>query len=198
VVPLRIRASRPTFRKSYSKKEVVLPDVNTIYVVVFRGDIRFSVSKGYGFSYFGEDWCGYHTGFYLIGDRVSFYKVIVVGDASTSPNPMSCMQFTNNADTVNKNAGADSLVSVYAHEIAEVITNPLVGSMQPNYTHAWTFKNGSRPRECGGYDICEVGDPCNFNFGTDNNSNMLVGKKRFLIQGTWQKGFGCTIYKIKK
>jgi len=98
VVPLRIRASRPTFRKSYSKKEVVLPDVNTIYVVVFRGDIRFSVSKGYGFSYFGEDWCGYHTGFYLIGDpSESFYKVIVVGDASRLPDPLQCMEFKENS-----------------------------------------------------------------------------------------------------
>jgi len=82
-----------------------------------------------------------------------------------------------------------------------VITNPLVGSKKPGYKQGWTFGKLRPPDVCWNSSaLCEVADACDYIFRTTdkNNSNMLVGKKRFLVQATWQQGFGCTIYKIKK
>ena len=44
----------------------------------------------------------------------------------------------------------------------------------------------------------EVGSACYGHFGPDfdlsrNNSNIVVGGKKFLVQEIWQRGVGCTL-----
>eukprot|EP01037_Dinobryon_pediforme_P029489 gene29489-33142_t len=95
-------------------------DPNGIYTVIFRGDFNYA-----GWMTF---WCGYHDSFvHASGDKIRF---IVIGDPSTNENnlmnsPDMASQPCSAAPppTVNGNFGADSMVNVLAHELAETITN---------------------------------------------------------------------------
>ena len=77
----------------------------------------------------------------------------------------------------NKNMGGDSIVNIYAHELAEMYTNPNL--------FTWYFNNE---------DQHEVADACGWSFGTyTGNSNVVVAKKKFLIQELWIPGRGCAL-----
>eukprot|EP00597_Dinobryon_sp_UTEXLB2267_P000413 CAMPEP_0170076644 /NCGR_PEP_ID=MMETSP0019_2-20121128/13612_1 /TAXON_ID=98059 /ORGANISM="Dinobryon sp., Strain UTEXLB2267" /LENGTH=535 /DNA_ID=CAMNT_0010288481 /DNA_START=218 /DNA_END=1825 /DNA_ORIENTATION=+ len=176
---------------------VLVPDVNAIYMVIFRGDFSYSINLGNPPqpSSWNTNWCGYHTGFYLTGGSRAYYKFAVMGDTSTAPYPENCAAFADNT-TINHNIGGDSLVNIYTHELAEIITNPTVSLKTPS----WVFD--SSLSVCHGDSPCENADVCSWNFGSaiDNDdtlrSNTVVGSKKFLVQEIWQPGYGCALKKM--
>jgi len=152
-------------------------DDNGIYAVIFRGDF---IVDG-----FLTDWCGFH-GVYEVPKTNTTLKYFVVGDPETATNGLgyNCEQITNH--TINNSIGGDSMANVYAHEVAETITNSNQG---------WYFDPSSScpPISCAGL---ENEDLCNWNFKLENNqqkSNMLIGGKPYLIQSFWRRGFGCVL-----
>lgn len=139
-------------------------DPNGLYVVMFRGDFKFS-----GWAEL-EGWCGFHRSIRISNGVTLAYAA--VGDPSTAPaaTKYNCMALTTR--TANNNLAADSMVSTYAHEIADSLTNTF---------DAWFFANGY-----------EIADQCQWSFGTTTNWNIKVGKRVFLVQQIWMPGFGCT------
>jgi hypothetical protein len=141
-------------------------DENGIYNVIFRGE----------FTYSGwlSQWCGFHSVFATTDGHL--LKYTVQGDPSTATASQdSCKGIATS--TVNGNTGADSLVSILAHEIAETVTD---------YNDAWND------------NLFEIGDKCVWEFLLGNkfntsNSNVLVGNKRFLLQGLHRVSYGCVL-----
>ena len=174
----------PTWRKKITnttdiKKAVVSnifdagvlePDPNTIYAVIFRGDFSVSTSSSAAWL---QDWCGFRTGVFL--ESGHFYPMFVVGDLS-SVDPE--FQFYCGADSPypNGNLAADSLANAYAHEVIEVITNPLL-SLSPG----WTFNPGP-DRYTSQWGI---GDECAWLFPSGYSQ---VGAKNYTLQKIWQPG----------
>lgn len=164
---------------------VLIPDSNAIYMIMFRGDFSFATKPNYAW---GQQWCGYHTGFYLGSSRL-FYKYAVMGDTSTAAVPGNCAEITNRP-TVNKNLGGDSLVNIYGHELTEVISNPTASAT----SNSWLFDPSFNL--CDRIAPCENADVCSWNFGVDTSSqvsNVVVGKKQFLVQQFWQPGIALRI-----
>jgi hypothetical protein len=143
-------------------------DTNGIYAIIYRGD----------FNVLGwlTSWCGYHTYFRLSTGEL--LKYFIVGDPATAPGytGQSCEGFIY-GPTANGNLGADSLLNVYAHEVVEMVSDPIFD--------AWYFTSGA-----------ENADVCNYDFGLySGNSNTIVGNKPFLIQRNWLIGYGCRMLK---
>ena len=79
--------------------------------------------------------------------------------------------------TVNGNFGADSIASVYAHELVETVTD---------WASAWFFDSTG----------LENADQCAWQFGINlatQNWNYRVKDKNFLIQLNWAIGKGCIL-----
>jgi hypothetical protein len=141
-------------------------DANGIYAFIFRGNIS---SPG-----FLSSFCGYHSAFYYNG--VTLLKYFMVGDPSSTKSK-SCSAIRSGS---NNNPGADSVVSTYAHEVTEAVTD---------YNGAWYW------RTAGTYNGYENADLCAWKFGTllpgSNNANIIVGSKKFLVQQNWLPHYGC-------
>jgi len=147
-------------------------DSNGVYTLFFRGDITATWTTN-TLLYWLVDFCGYHGAFRITNGPI--IKFMVIGDPSYASNGYQCEEIisTDPGGTANNNLGADSMVSVYAHEIAETITN---------YNFAWYFNSNGN----------ENGDACFWDFGAyTGNSNMVAGTKRFLVQQMWVPTKGC-------
>ena len=173
----------PTWRRNSTtvadiKKDVIKyifnsgilnPDPNTIYAVIFRGD--FSVSNNAG--KWLDNWCGVHSGFFLEDDN-NFYPIFMVGDMSSVDAER---QFPCSVDLPPPNGiAADSVANTYAHEVAEVITDPKL-----SLDYGWTFDPGpdriSSP--------WENADECAWIF---TKSFVHLGAKNYSLQKNWQPG----------
>jgi len=139
---------------------------NALYTVIFRGDLKIQgwLTK----------WCGYHASFTL-PNTTNVVAYSIIGDPSTNLDPnlfANCVGW--GPPTANGNLGADSMISVYAHEVAEALTG--------TYS-AWQMDNGD-----------ENADACKWDFGPiPAQSNMKIGNRSVLVQQLWKPGFGCTM-----
>jgi hypothetical protein len=133
---------------------------NTIFAIIFRGDFSVSSNKNQWL----VDWCGVHA-FYKT------YPMLLVGDLSSVQEDR---RFDCSVDGPypNGNIAADSVTSVYAHEVADVITDPQPG-------RGWTF-NPAPDRPAGPW---EIGDECAW-----VQQLCKVGDKTFSLQSLWQPG----------
>ena len=152
-------------------------DVNGIYNVFFRGDF---IYNNWLKDPDSGGWCGFHSNFALTDGRVLKYTVI--GDPSSGPSESQAYcEVIAGAPTVNGNIGADSMVNILAHEIAEVVTND---------DKAWNDESLDGDGENG--DICgwdfQLGENPNY-----TNWNIVVGQKKFLVQSMYQVDYGCVI-----
>jgi hypothetical protein len=153
-------------------------DPSAIYTLIFRGDTSYPGWAGTGGSQ--AQWCGYHGSFIYQPNNVKIF-FSVMGDTGTAPFPGSCQAIKSN--TVNGNVGADSLVSVYAHEVVEAASNG---------NGAWSYT-------CYGciFEGYENGDMCAWNFGTllpgSSNANVIIGGMNWLIQQNFVPNVGCKL-----
>eukprot|EP01036_Dinobryon_divergens_P027006 gene27006-35712_t len=140
---------------------IVTPDPTTILAVMFRGDFRVSSGSGSWL----VDWCGVHTGLRLKSDD-SYYPIFMAGDLS-SVSPINQFNCSLDAPFPNNNVAADSLANTYVHEVAEIITDPVL-------FEGWVFN----------YDNLECADLCNWS--APNVGLSKVGEKNFSLQSNWQ------------
>ena len=124
-------------------------DANAIYLVLTSSEIKVSG--------FGTQFCGWHS-----YNSTSNAKYSFVGDPA---NTSGCL-----AQSVGPNlAGADSMLSVIAHELEETVTDPQL--------NAWYSANGN-----------ENGDKCAWTWGATTRqsnggySNMTINGTNYLIQ----------------
>jgi hypothetical protein len=135
-------------------------------IYVYIGANNTLLSSGFGTLY-----CGWHSyGTYLTSD----VPYIALQDF-TSNFLHACAWPTNRITSPNGDPSADSMASVFAHEVSESLTDP--------YGDAWYDANG-----------WENADKCAWNFGpvkTGANKagtykyNLTSGDSRYLIQRNW-------------
>ncbi|KAI8903745.1 phosphate-induced protein 1 conserved region-domain-containing protein [Gorgonomyces haynaldii] len=163
-------------------------DPNGIYVVFVASDVSEKSSNG-GFC---TDYCGYH------GTTSSGLISTMVGDPTRCPGTLpppgatkgtaGCMNRysrnqTDPAYSVNKNAAADSMISVLAHEIAEAASD---------FDNAWRDGSGEENGDkCAAYFLNVQGVGASDPYDGAYNVQFADGTK-YLIQSMWDaKRQGC-------
>lgn len=143
-------------------------DPNGIYLVFFNGGFTAA-----GWNTGPAGWCGYHipnSHIAVIGNPASF------GMSNTSSNCIPTL--FKNGESPNGDIGADSMLSTYAHETADLITN--------------VDGNGWNCNAAG--SLQEVADFCNRNFiHVIGNYNINVKGAKYLIQAIYQLNYGCVL-----
>jgi hypothetical protein len=111
---------------------------------------------------FCSQYCGWH---YYSGS----YKYAWIGVP-----PAGCPCIVQSISP-NGNAPVDSAVSVIAHELEETVTDPLV--------NGWYYSDGTQFIENG--DQCAWGFPSLVKLSNGAYYNLVVGGKKYLVQGNW-------------
>ena len=154
-----------------------------VYTVMFRGDFTVSFRGRLWL----RDWCSFHGAFLAepLGLEVRY---AVIGDPSTVAADQrglaaGCQPVSGGRPTANGDLGADSMVTGYAQQLAQSITD--------SQSDAWFSESDGK----------EVGSACAGDFGpgfslSEHNSNVQFGDRRFLVQSLWQRGLGCTMRKF--
>jgi Phosphate-induced protein 1 conserved region len=135
-------------------------------VYVVLTSSEISISNGQAL--FCRDFCGYHN-------FDSQFLYMVVGDSSRCPQ--SCQIESKGPNYLaGASPGIDGIINILIHEIAEVITDPKF--------NGWSDKLGQ-----------ELGDKCNWNFGTYRlaqngakcNLSLVIGNATacFMVQQLW-------------
>ena len=135
---------------------------NGVYFVLTSKDVAET-------SGFCTKYCAWHSYGTLTGTNM---KYAFVGNADRCPT--ACEAQTTSP---NGNAGADAMASVIAHELEEMVTDPI--------GNAWYDSRGA-----------ENADKCAWTYGTvsaaSNGSfyNMALGARQYLIQRNWVNANG--------
>src|SRR3954470_1773740 len=152
---------------------------NGIYFVLTSPDVTLNfppATPGGSPQGFCTAFCGFHTSGTFGATDI---KVAFIGDPATQC-PSGHPGGTCSAQSLspNGNEGADAMADVIAHELNETITDP--------HGDAWFHIDTSG----------EVGDLCNFKFGTTFSSlngahaNIVLNGRQFLIQSNWLNSGG--------
>ena len=165
----------------------ITDDANTVFNVIFRGDINY-FSRRTGGKSWNTEWCGYHS---AIRYSYRVMSMTYVGDeafVSSIDSRRACMPQFIDASSVlyeaaqrplyfhspNKNPTADALISIYAHELIEAVTDV--------EQQGWY-------RNC---DYLESADICAWKYDfvhqsdTDGSHyNVQFGSNKYLIQTNW-------------
>jgi hypothetical protein len=147
-------------------------NTNAVYTFVFDGTFTFS-DANYGT--WLVNWCGYHSYFTVVSGGVYYtLKYAVIGDASKRSGVNGCTwRFTTPVAFPNGgNGGLDTVVSIFAHELEEAISDPLL--------NAWWFSSTGN----------ENADQCSWTIGSllpglPYVANVKLGTRYFLIQQNW-------------
>jgi hypothetical protein len=137
-------------------------DNNGIYFVLTSADVNET-------SGFCTKYCGYHTRASLVGADI---KYSFIGNLDRCGLSSGCEW---QSPSPNGNVAADSMANVMSHELTETLTDPDVGS-------GW-YRNDL---------LHEVGDLCNFNFGTTfrvsngSQANITLNGRNYLIQQLYE------------
>jgi len=139
-----------------------LPDNPTgIYMIISSADVNAVVGSSISCTHF----CGFHS--YYTRTNGNTLKYGWVGDAGACMNTCGSQDWGPNGD-----AGIDSSVSILGHELAEIITDPLLSS--------WNDAYGQ-----------EVADKCAWTYGSIYQApngawaNMQLGSRNYLVQNLW-------------
>ena len=117
-------------------------DENGIYFVLTSPEIKESIRPELGTASFCQDYCGYHvTSVLKSGKRVQYG---MVGNAATQCAD-SCIPTENQSQSPNGDVGVDALLSGFAHEITEAISDPI---SDINDERAWNDSQGAEVFDC--------------------------------------------------
>jgi hypothetical protein len=144
-------------------------DTNGIYFVITSADVMEGTpTRRGGLSGFCDQYCGWHDHGTIGGGDV---KYAFVGNPNRCPT--SCQQQTTGPNGVSgADSGADGMISIISHEMAEATTDPDL--------NAWYDRNGN-----------ENADKCAWTFGTTytaangSKANVSLGGRDYLIQQNW-------------
>jgi hypothetical protein len=140
------------------------PDPNGVYFVLTSPDV--TASSG-----FCNKYCGWHTYTDLSTVKVKF--------SFTGLPPSGCACYGQTSGSPNGLLAIDAMLSVYAHELVEAVSDPQL--------NAWYDRSGY-----------ENADKCAWQWGTYYYSgatttgyyNEVVGSKKYLIQMNWDPTTG--------
>jgi uncharacterized protein YjdB len=145
-------------------------DPNTMYAV-FTGP---GVNLGGGFRVGPGGYCGYHNYFTDGLGRTIKYAIMPHDQDFVATTTVAGCDLLDGSP--NNDPAADAEVTVLTHELAETVTDEYGNGW---YSDSLGSSNG------------EIGDLCNFKFGTTSASgngaeaNQTIGGKNFLIQMLW-------------
>ena len=177
------RDVRHVLRNALRMRRVLPLNNNSIYVVVGSA-VRISGAC--------TSWCGYHSHMVMADFHIKYTFIQDAGDC-----PASCSApMLNETSAPNGLVSADAMASVLAHELAEIVTNPVwwrrpiqtSSDYDYDYVGGWWDEHGE-----------ENADKCSWFFGSVSYQNgkaynaVLKGRK-FLLQQNWDptNGGGCT------
>lgn len=147
-------------------------DTNAIYYVLTSDNVKESMDSS---NRFCTNYCGYH-GSTIANKNNTRVQYSMVG----KPPPScfgACAASLNSKVSPNSNVAVDALLSVFAHELTEAVTDPY-GDMSGK--EAWYDQKGY-----------ENGDKCSWNFGTVKKDtfgasyNVEISNKKWLVQLNW-------------
>ena len=166
---------RDSIKSLISDRILPMIDPDGIYMIILRGDF-YNKSEFRDYNEWLKDWYGYHN--YFLFNSTTTLKFAVIDDPNQAPIDLvyKCSSINPEFSSANDNFGADSMITTYAHEIAEVITDP--------FGNAWNF---------GTYDDEIADNKCTLNLGCydeNKNSSTQIGEKNVLIiqQKIFQRG----------
>lgn len=150
-------------------------DENGIYFVLSAPDVLETIRSDVGQASFCTDYCGYHiTSLLKSGTRIQYG---FAGNPS-SQCPYSCIPQQNRFKSPNNDTGIDALLSAFAHEITEAVSDPI---SDIDSERAWNDSQGS-----------ENADKCAYKYGTISTDrvsgskfNLEFGGRKYLIQQNW-------------
>lgn len=147
-------------------------DEDGVYFIATSGEIKESIRPDLGKARFCSDYCGYHVTTKLkSGKRVQYSLV---------GNPTACIYGCAPSDNIkvspNGDTGVDAMLSVFAHELTEAISDPI---SDIDSQRAWQDQSGA-----------ENADKCAWTFGTSTAErgykyNLVAGGKKYMIQQNW-------------
>jgi phosphate-induced protein 1 len=150
-------------------------DPNGLYMVLTAPGV--AETSGFLSSYCGWHWSGsFVSGAVQEGTIYPGYPVVkfaFIGDAAGPSFGACAVQSTS----PNGDAGADAMISVMAHELAETVSDP--------EGNAWYASNGE-----------ENGDLCAWNFGSTyaapngSSANVNINGTNYLMQQIWVNALG--------
>ncbi|KAI8904664.1 phosphate-induced protein 1 [Gorgonomyces haynaldii] len=148
-------------------------DPNAVYFIVTAGDVKESIRPDLGTASFCSDYCGYHVSTVLKSGTRVFYSQVGIPTACLS----GCGSPSNQRFSPNNDPAVDALISAYAHELAEAVSDP------------WSDIDASRAwQDSTGY---ENGDKCAYKYGTTYKTsngataNMKISGRDYLVQQNW-------------
>jgi hypothetical protein len=164
-------------------------DPNGIYFVLTSPDVTLNfppATPGGPPEGFCTAFCGFHTSGTVGTINPVDIKVAFVGDPATQcprGKPGATGTCSPQVLSPNGNEGADAMANVMAHELNEAITDP--------DGDAWFHTDTAG----------EVGDLCNFNFGSfftalnGARANVVLSGRQYYIQQNWlnASGGGCAM-----
>lgn len=155
---------------AFQSKQFVVDPQRGAYIILGSPDVT-----GAGFC---TDSCGWHNfGYYGEVNSRHTIKYAYVGNPAQCPGLCS---YLTDQSAPNGSLGADSMVSIIAHELNEISTDPEIDGWQDALQQessdkcAWTF---------GTPQITAGGQKYNLTFNTGN----------YYIQQNWVNGFGCAM-----
>ncbi|ELR21578.1 phosphateresponsive 1 family protein [Acanthamoeba castellanii str. Neff] len=138
-------------------------------------------SCGYGVPNFQGAYCAYHT-FQVINSTSSFKYAYISNPANNTSD--WCTKYCSHeayfglgTKTYPNERAADTMISLVAHEMVEMLTDPV---WAPAATSAWLDQVG-----------CENADMCSWTYGNTTQAanggktNLSVGGKQWLVQQNW-------------
>lgn len=128
-----------------------IPDPNAIYLVLTSSEI--SESSG-----FCSKYCGWHTYTSMSYNGITYVKYAFIGNPDKCISACAIQTTTSPNTTSSANLiGADGMASIVAHEMEEIVTDPLLNNWYNSQGYenadmcAWTFGATSGPLANGSY-----------------------------------------------
>ena len=134
---------------------------DAIYAVLTSPEVVESI-------HYCEDYCGFHDVALYNGSALTYF---FAGNA-VRQCPERCIGGRLDGVTPNGDAGIDGMISVFAHEIGEIITDP-------NW-YGWVDVRGTESS-----DLCEWDFGDTYTTRNGGSANVRWGARDFLVQQNW-------------
>jgi hypothetical protein len=155
-------ASLPLIVNDLINSGLLPRDSNGVYVLLTATDVTL---QG-----FGTQFCGYHSR----TSDASPLKFVFVGNARNVPLCLFTPAYAPNGDVA-----ADTMVSVFAHELAETMTDPIAGTGWADSDPTWHWEIADK---CGGTKLGQ------YETSPGVFANLHLGSRDYLVQSLWLNG----------
>jgi hypothetical protein len=148
-------------------------DDNAVYFVITAKDVKEKIRSDLGNAAFCSQYCGYHVSWKLRSGKRIFYSMVGLPSNSCLSG---CAPRQNQRKSPNNDPALDAMISVFAHELTEAVTDPIsdIGDER-----AW--EDDQRLENA---DKCR-GFGKTFTSANGATANMIIGGTEYMVQQNW-------------